>query len=491
MKNKSAEIKRSASKNPAKKRQKLHGNTNLKKPLRAKVTPGNIEPLSELKILQLLNKQLRTDGKKDRANNKALHTVNKGLRNINSRLNLSNEDLKLKNNSLNLLNTDLNLLISSINVPVILLDSKLTLLDYTNPSGLLLKLKRSDIGKKINDNLVNLRLSGIIKQIREVKKKLEPIDFNVKLKKGMWYSVRIRPVINAKNKLEKLILTFIDVTTLYKSLLEIEGKSRITEILNIELEKKAKFHNSELEFNNIELKSEISSRKIAEDSLRQLSKNLVHTQENERKRLARELHDGVNQVLSVARRKLFFVESNIKDNEDPETGIELAAAGKLLSEAIDEIKKVSRNLRPVNLEHFGLISAVKFMCEEFRLRTKISVKLRLRYVSELEYSPENEIHIYRIIQEALRNIEKHARTKKISINIILKAERLCISIEDFGKGFDIKQESVNYSKEKYGLLGMKERAESLGGTFNVVSVIGSGSKISIDIPLRINEAEAN
>lgn len=231
---------------------------------------------------------------------------------------------------------------------------------------------------------------------------------------------------------------------------------------------------------NENLEIQIKGRERAEASLKILSKHLLTVQEEERKRIARDLHDGVNQILSVVKLKLHSIERSVSDREQVFTNLNTSM--ELLEKAINEIRTISQNLRPLILDDLGLKASLRSVIKELSKRRKIKIELKIdRFTNNLP--SEIELQLYRIIQEALNNIDKHSKAQNVKVIINVKNDRLNIFIKDDGKGFIIEKNlPKNLKKGKYGLIGMKERTESLGGTFNIKSIIGQSTEINISLP---------
>jgi signal transduction histidine kinase len=153
----------------------------------------------------------------------------------------------------------------------------------------------------------------------------------------------------------------------------------------------------------------------------------------------------------------------------------------LLENAITEIRKVSSNLRPTMLDELGLAPAVHALVKNIEKRTKIKISTQIKMPAK-KLPAEYELHIFRIIQEGLNNIEKHSSASKAEVNISNKKGTMRIIIEDNGKGFD-KNKTDKKTGKKFGLLSMKERSASVGGTLNINSKVKKGTRIEILIPV--------
>jgi PAS domain S-box-containing protein len=225
---------------------------------------------------------------------------------------------------------------------------------------------------------------------------------------------------------------------------------------------------------------DITERKQAEEVLRRFSLRIIEVQEAERLRVARELHDGVNQIIASAKMRLHKVEDSMMLN--PAAREILARCSRLLVHALEENRRIAHNLRPSDLDVFGLAAASRNFCRELQSRTKLAVKC---YIARFDQrlSPAVELNLFRIMQEAFNNIEKHARAAKVQLRIVGHGDSIVMKIRDDGRGFDPKR--ARMSKGKWGGIGltnMRERAESLGGTCTVASAPKHGTTITVRVP---------
>lgn len=207
---------------------------------------------------------------------------------------------------------------------------------------------------------------------------------------------------------------------------------------------------------------------------------MVEGQEDERKRIAEDLHDRVGSILSTV--KLYFNSLNTKiDKYQGENKLQYDKANTLLDEAVQEVRRISHNLVSGILMKFGLSPALKDLCETVEGTQQIKIKLTTHGIDE---RLENQIEIssYRIIQELLSNILKHAKATEVNLSITRQDGNLNIMIEDNGIGFDIKR-----NHEGIGLKNIRSRIEKLHGTINFDSVIDRGTIVNIDIPIEHNE----
>jgi PAS domain S-box-containing protein len=235
---------------------------------------------------------------------------------------------------------------------------------------------------------------------------------------------------------------------------------------------------------------DITERKRAEEVFRNLSSRIIEAQESERRRVARDLHDGINQILSSIQFRLKSTEETNPNRKNPFMK-EIGEARKLLDEAIHEVRRISQNLRPSILDDLGLVAAVRSVCEEFIERSKIQVNIDFsRFGGRL---PDNiELVLFRTIQEALNNIEKHSGATNVELSLARKESYVEAMIRDNGKGFDFGVIAEKKKKHRgLGLDGMKERVTFLGGTVDVTSKVRKGTEILVQIPCTTNGISVN
>lgn len=215
------------------------------------------------------------------------------------------------------------------------------------------------------------------------------------------------------------------------------------------------------------LEEEITKRKKIEEELQAMMKNVIDVQEEERKRLSRNLHDGIGQNLYSHLITINLLQSQISHSLIEQLQQEA-------TELIEEVRKISWELRPAILDDLGLIPAIRSYLSRYSDHYGIDVSFDCSLMKRL--STNKEIAIYRIIQEALTNTQKYAETKKAAVTIREMNGTVRVMIEDFGKGFDMAQ-----STQGVGLFSMDERARSVEGELHVHSIVGKGTKIILEL----------
>ncbi len=231
---------------------------------------------------------------------------------------------------------------------------------------------------------------------------------------------------------------------------------------------------------------EITERKRAEDLSRSISKRIIEAQESERRRVSRELHDSVNQILASVKFRLESLEEQLP-GKDKNIVREARKVKLLLNKVMTEVRRISRNLRPAELDDLGIGSAVRSLADEFSERTKIATVVKDGWPTRV-LSPEVKLTMYRIIQESLTNVEKHARANRVRIGYAETASEIICTIEDNGLGIRGEDEGKARIKgDGLGLLDMQERLSFIGGTLEIASVPRRGTVVTIHIPF--NQAQ--
>ncbi|MBS1601085.1 MAG: PAS domain S-box protein, partial [Bacteroidetes bacterium] len=223
-----------------------------------------------------------------------------------------------------------------------------------------------------------------------------------------------------------------------------------------------------------------AQRKIKETSrqLRQLAAHLQHIREEERTGIARDIHDDLGQQLTAVQISLYRVAKRATGNEPLQRDIEMVNA--MTSGAIESIRKIAMQLRPGILEDMGLLEAMKWQIEEFENRFSIPVAADFSGVPD-GVSPEVSINLFRIFQETLTNIARHACAGRVEVLFRAEGRRLRLIVRDDGRGID--PEEIR-ARRTLGLLGMKERAYSIGGHLEVRSQPGQGTTIKVAVVLK-------
>jgi signal transduction histidine kinase len=245
---------------------------------------------------------------------------------------------------------------------------------------------------------------------------------------------------------------------------------------------------SQLERQNKRLHQEIEQRKRAEDHVHTLTHELIKAQENERRKISYELHERIAQDLSC----LIITCDALFDNQPHvprELQQKIEAFSKTLKSTIEAIRDLSYDLRPPDLDLLGLAQTVSYYCRDFSKKTGLIVDFTSTGIEDIKLDFDTEINLYRLIQEGLTNIKKHADADHVTIRLVAAFPDIILRIEDNGKGFDVQNRLATLTKEKrMGIRGMVQRAKLLQGEMKIQSKPMQGTKISIRLPYKDNNS---
>ena len=219
------------------------------------------------------------------------------------------------------------------------------------------------------------------------------------------------------------------------------------------------------------------------EELQTLSTQLMNAQEEERKRISQELHDEIGQALTAMHINLTAVDQGLPAGYTPVVGERLEETMMLTDEVLGQVREMALNLRPSMLDDIGLPLTLRWHVNRYARRVGLEAQLEIVGLEE-RLAPEVETVLYRLVQEALNNIAKHAQASQVHIRLERKDSIVTALVEDDGRGFDMqKMASRKPSERGVGLLGMRERVASLGGSFRIHSSPGQGARLSAEIPL--------
>ncbi len=218
-------------------------------------------------------------------------------------------------------------------------------------------------------------------------------------------------------------------------------------------------------------------RKIAEAKTA-FSRQLITSQEAERKRIAAELHDGLGQSLLVIKNRTSIGKRLAHDGA--KVSAQLDEISSATGQALEEVRGIAYNLRPYHLERLGLRESLNAMIEKIREATGLEINARVALFDEV-FSKDDEVLLYRVIQECLNNVIKHAQATAVEISIVQTETQVTARIQDNGRGFVPVPESQSSG---FGLIGLAERVRMLGGTHSIESETGKGTMVTVIIPLR-------
>lgn len=234
-----------------------------------------------------------------------------------------------------------------------------------------------------------------------------------------------------------------------------------------------------------------SEQNLADSRLKNLSKRIVEIQEEERKRVSKELHDGISQFLISVR---YMLDRAFNKAENREARDLVAQSMTILDSTVSEVRRISMDLRPSILDDMGLAAAITSICTTFQNRTGIAVTVQADRL-ESAISDDAKITLYRVTQEALTNIIRHAEASQVTVTLT-KGQRVTLSIRDNGKGFSRSElrtpkpaPAVASTSGGMGLRNIRERVELNNGTLAIQGTPGQGTRIDVSLPITLQEKQ--
>ncbi len=225
----------------------------------------------------------------------------------------------------------------------------------------------------------------------------------------------------------------------------------------------------------------IAEEKLKEsyDAIRTLTEHIQNAREEERLHIAREIHDELGQLLTVLKMDVSWLKKRIEPENQPakEKSDDILS---LIDSTVKTVRRMASELRPSLLDDLGLQPAMEWYLEEFEKRSGIIKESHISDDTELQVPDSLKIGLFRIFQESLTNVARHSFAKNVYVSLVQKDKQLILTIRDNGTGFEEKSQGT---RRTLGLLGMKERAVMMGGTYNISGKKGEGTTVSVVVPL--------
>ena len=235
---------------------------------------------------------------------------------------------------------------------------------------------------------------------------------------------------------------------------------------------------------------DITDRKAAESKLeesyrdiRKLTAHLQHIREEERSHIAREIHDELGQQLTVLKMDISWLNKRLGEDAESAVKKKMRELLEMLDGTVKTVRRISSELRPSMLDDLGLVATMEWQMGEFQKRTGIKTKMKATE-TDLHLSADNTTGLFRIFQESLTNVARHAGASEVMIILEMEGNHVELSIRDNGVGFEMQQAR---NKKTLGILGMRERAHLMGGDYNLHSVPGEGTIVKVRLPAGNNK----
>jgi signal transduction histidine kinase len=250
--------------------------------------------------------------------------------------------------------------------------------------------------------------------------------------------------------------------------------------LNLEIVRRKKVEASLNKSERHNLKS-LEKSNVLKEQLQRLSRQVLHAQEEERKKISRELHDVIAQALMGINVRLATLKTASGLNTK-ELDRNIAITQKMVTKSANIVHQFARDLRPTALDDLGLIPALTSYMKNFTARTGVRTHLTA-FAALDKLGVARRTLLYRVAQEALTNVARHARASRVEVTILREAKSVRMEVSDDGRSFQVQSVLLARGNKRLGLLGMRERVEVVGGVFDIESVPGTGTKIIAQIPI--------
>lgn len=227
---------------------------------------------------------------------------------------------------------------------------------------------------------------------------------------------------------------------------------------------------------------DISAKVQTADHSSQFVFGMIMAQEEERRRLARDIHDGPAQILANVVFRIEVCQKLLASNL-ARANNELDQLKVLVRQSLQDVRKIIFDLRPMALDDLGLVPAIRGYLDGFSERTGIETAIKI-YGEEKRLAPSLEVAVFRLVQEALNNAFKHARARTVAIKLECLPSQVRVVVDDDGVGFDVPAALKAQGRDNFGLTGMRERVALLEGSFEIKSVSGRGTRIAFSIPTK-------
>jgi len=328
----------------------------------------------------------------------------------------------------------------SVQDGIMLIDTDFTILRINHSISLFLKLPYKDImGKKCHDLFHKQKFPPEIcpmkKMIKTQRHEENEIYFEDQKR---WFNISLDPILSRANQINGAVHIMRDVT---------------------------------------EYKLAKNALEQSKKELLDLSLHLESAREQERTSIAREIHDELGQSLTALKMDLFWLKKKISKNQKL-LNKKMEDMSSLIDATIKTVKKISSELRPGILDDLGIASAIEWQVEEFKNRTEINYELEI-IPKNMVLDEKSSTALFRIFQEALTNITRHAKATKVEVSFKQKPSKVELKIRDNGKGISKKKIQDSQS---FGLVGIRERVRSLAGEFKIKGISNQGTTITIKIP---------
>jgi two-component system CheB/CheR fusion protein len=428
--------------------------------------------------LQAINEELRSSAEELETSKEELQSLNEELRTVNQELKVNVDEQAQAAN-------DIQNLINSTDIGTIFLDRQSRLKFFTPRVRDVFNLIPTDLGRPLSDINSPLLKSDLSADIHRVLDRLERVDRELETNDGRWHLMRIVPYRTADDRINGVVLTFVDITDRKKSEDDLRASEEQLRQARAGLERDVDHRTRELATVISRLDTEVRERRQAEDRVRGLLGRLITVQEDERRRIARDLHDHLGQQITGLRLKHESLRG-LDERRQPLEG-ELAQVEELIGRLDRDLDFFTWELRPPTLDDFGIVTALGNFVHEWSRNFSVPAKFHSHGLDDARFASGIETSLYRISQEALNNIYKHAQASQVDVLLERRDGEVVLVIEDNGRGFD--RSCLRDGDHSLGLTGMSERAALVGGTVDIETEPGKGTTVYVKMPATLAGSE--
>lgn len=423
---------------------------------------GRFTPRDEERHLSFANQHLQAANEDLRSSSDALETSKRELESLNQELRVINDELRSKIDELRVTNNDFRNFIHATNIPTIFLDRQLLVKLVTVRAQDVFKVRASDIGRPLADIPSSISYDGVLADAAAVLEHLQAVEREVRSYDGGHYLMRILPYRTVDDHIEGVVLTFIDVTGLrHAEAAVLATEKRLRQALErgqADLEERVRVRTEELQ--------------QEQARVRGLLHRLVSLQEEQRTRVARDLHDQLGQQLTALRLTL----ERAQQRSDGDSRHEDLARGLVLTGELNtQLDLLAWELRPAVLDDLGLAAALPRFLREWTRHCGIEAEVSVAGFTIGDLSKDAEVAFYRIVQESLTNVLKHSQASRVDVVLETRGGLVTLLVADDGVGFDMTDRET--MDAGFGLMGMHERAGVIGATLVVESAPHQGTTV--------------
>jgi two-component system CheB/CheR fusion protein len=426
--------------------------------------------------LRAASEELQSSNEELQSTNEELETAKEEVQSTNEELTTLNEELRHRNRELGELASDIANIFASTTVPIVIVGRDLRLRRFTPSTNRVMRVVPTDVGRPLSDIKLGFALPDLEHQITNTIQTLAVTERVVHDERGAWWSVSIRPYQTVDRRVDGAVLVFTDIDTSKRAERRAEETSESRRQALVAAEEARVMA---LARTNDALAQGLADREHAEADRNRLLRMLSSAQEEERRRLSRELHDEAGQHLTALALGLQALSAVAPPGSELDRRAEQLRT--LTTTLGQELHAIAARLRPKVLDDFGLEAALSSYAEEWSKQTGIAIDVHAdRDARRLPTAVESAA--YRVFQEALTNVAKHSRATRASVVAERRGGFLHVIVEDDGKGFDPHRVGHEANGTRLGLLGIRERVALLGGSLEIESKEGGGTTLFVRIP---------